>query len=617
MAYSNHVKEFEQMDDNYKILLKKPELYLNEDLVYDFMRDFKTLLYDIIHKRLSNTFEDKNEQYIRFYCNYVKEKIMPLCNKKLEVLKAKLDNITQIEDIEKVNLNYQRWVDLEDDFYALVAYRSLKDYAYYIERAKSPKKRIWGKTMVLFESFAYYAQKMILDDDIDLIRASFMPSMGKTYFCNLICCFWISYDREMSILRITYSDDLAKKFTKQISNILQSDRHKKVFPFFDKPKKDIFAEDSAYCIKFVGSQENNFNAMTRFGQVTGKRGKLLMTDDLLKGKLEADNYKLQDDLVDMYDSDWTSRGDDENQKEIHAGTMWSNHDLLNVIEKRDSEITDFIEDEKHKYTKLNSLKTNVYIGVPALDYETDESTCPLRYSTQALRRKRDVMDKFLWSAEYQQRPEEPDTLPFAYSRLQTYDEETFPKEILEGRYACRVVIDPNRRGIDYFAVPILKRYIMGYDDNSSAIWSKWYFTDVLCKKDIYKNLKYELAEKIKKNKVEKISIEINTSNELPDTLSDDLNEVGYYDFEMSPVFSTENKETKIATAQYDIRDFIVFPKKGMYSPSSEMGIAMEMLTTYSFERKPEHDDIPDTFAIFVKENVGVETENELEIVSRL
>lgn len=617
MDLSNHVDLFQHMDKNYKILLKTPKLYLDEEKLYAFMRDFKTLLYNIIYNQLSTKYSETNEKYIRYYSHYIRDNIVPLCQKKLNSLKTKLDNEEKLENIKGESENYERWYALEDDYYAMAAYRDLKCYAFYIERAKKEGNRIWDTTMPIFESFYNYAGQMIFEDKVDKIRASFMPSMGKTYACNLICAFWISYDIEMTILRITYSDDLAKKFTRQISNILKSDRHKKVFPKFNKEKKDVFKEDSAYCIQLQGCQEANFNAITRLGQVTGKRGKLLMTDDLLKGKVEAGNFKLQDDIVGMYDSDWTSRADSQNQKEIHVGTMWSNHDLLNVIEKRDYEVNSFNSDSKYKYTKVSVNGRIVYIGVPALDYDTDESTIPSRYSTAFLRRKRDVMDKYLWNAEYQQRPEEPESLPFAYSRLKTYNSETFPKAILEGRYQCRVAIDPNRKGIDYFVCPIMKRYITNYDNYGNIIWSDWYFVDVLCKKDIYKNLKYELISKIIKNKVDKISIEINTSNELNDYLEDELADNGYYDFEMSRVFSTENKETKIAMAQYDIRDHIIFPEKGMFPMNSEMGIAMEMFTTYSFDRKPDHDDVPDCIAIFTNENINNDGTNDLEVVERL
>lgn len=612
----NHVELFKNMDKNYRIMIKTPQLYNNEETVYSFMSDYKTLLYDIIYNKL-NKMTDSNEKYIRFYCNYIKDNILPLCNKKLNAIKSAIDNAKDIDILERSEENYDRWSTLEDDYFAMVAYRNLKYYAYYIERSKRPENRIWDKTMSIFEPFFYNCEKMILNKDVDKIRASYMPSMGKTYAGNLVCTFWISYDIEMTILRITYSDDLAKKFTKQISNILQSDRHKKVFPKFNKPKKDVFAEDSAYCIKLKGSEENNFNAMTRYGQVTGKRGRLLMSDDLLKGQLEAGNFKIQDEIVGLYDSDWTSRADSEDQKEIHLGTMWSNHDLLNVLEKRDSEITEFHLDTNYKYTKISENGKIIYIGVPALDYETDESTCPLRYSTQFLRRKRDTIDPFIWNAEYQQRPQEPETLPFAYSRLKTYTSDTIPNSILTGNCQTRNAIDPNRRGIDYLVVLVLKRCKLGVDEEGYDMWSDWYFTDVICRKDIYKNLRDEIASKISKNKAERITVEINTSNELSLTLEEDLAKYNYYDYEIQEIYSTENKQTKIATAQYDIRDHIIFPAKGMFASNSEMGIAMKQLTEYNIQGKVDHDDVPDCFATFIKNNSNEDNGNTLEVVDRL
>ena len=605
---SNH-DLFKKMHENLKILIKTPKLYLDENLIYSFVNDFKTLLYDIIHKQLAPHKElGDNEEMIRYYCKYIAKNLLPIANKKIVAMQNEIKSESDLVEFAKQML--EKWVLLEDDLYALVSFRSLKHFAFYIDRQKLERKKVWIKTMPIFESYFYYANKMVLDGEMNLIRASYFPGAGKTYAGNLTCAFWFGYDKEMTILRITYSEDLVKSFTKQIESIMTSDQFKKVFPEFDKPINDVFKTHNSTELWISGASNANFYATTRDGQSTGKRAKLIMIDDITKGAKEAYNVDVQKQIVVMYDNDWSSRGDDDDQKIIALGTMWSRFDLLNVIQQRDEEDGQLVDDKLFKYTKLSVNGKGAYIGVPLLDYDTDETTCPLRYSTEYGRKKREKSaDKSLFNAVYQQRPEEPEELIFAYRKLNVYTEKTFPKEILEGNYECRAFIDTNRTGFDYFVCAFYKRY-----EIQSGVFSKWYFTDVICRRQTFKQLKEDLFAKIIKHNVCKLGIEINTSNELPELIEEKLGEKGYNDIAISEVFSVERKEVKIATVQQEAIDEIIYPDKNMFADTSEMGIAMTMLTTYSIDKKNEHDDFPDCNAMFVKQAITDDSMNEFTIL---
>lgn len=610
MQKPEHYILFTEMAKNYSILLKQPNLYNDEVLLYDFMLDFKELIYDNIHNVLEPIKDKKeNEEYIRFYCKYVIKNILKLCNKKISIFQKRITSGSYTSDDEVL---CEKWKELEDDYYAIAAFRSLRHYAFYIERGN--RKKVWAKTMPVFESFCFYANKMILDGKIDLLRASYPPGFGKTYFCNLICTFWYGYDNQMTILRITYSDDLCKSFTNQISNLLKTKEHKKVFPFFNRETRDVFLEDSAYNIWFKGTPNTNFMATTRAGQSTGKRADLIIVDDILKGSTEAYNIELQNGIVRTYDTDWTTRGDNDSQKMILAGTMWSRFDLLNVVQQRDEEDGLLQEDKNFKYTQLNKNGKSVYIGVPALDYDTDESTCPLRYSTEYFKKKRHQMvDKAMFSAVYQQRPEPPEDILFDYKKLNTYNTQTYPKEIMDGIYDCRVMIDPNRKGTDYFVAAFFKRTFE--TQNGKTVYGKWYLSDILCKQKPYKIVKEELLQKIMKNRVSRISVEINTSNELGDLISTELEERGFNEIEINEVYSVDIKEIKIQNAQQEIIDEIVYPAKGLFDPKSEMGIAMNMLTAYSINQgTKDHDDVPDCIAMFTMEECNQQIANSISTI---
>ena len=609
----NHYQSFKEMDDRYKVILKYDKYYLDEKLLYSFMNDYKILLYDIIYNDLELRKENTEcEKAIRFYSQYIQENILPLCNKKIDSIKKQIEyHYQQTGEVkEELTQRNRQWLDLEDDFYAMVSLRNLVYFAFYLERGKPLKNRVWDKTMHLFESFFHYSQEMIFSGNIDLIRASFFPGAGKTYAGNILCAYWYGYDKNMTILRITYSDDLVQSFTGQIQNIMDSEQYKKVFPYFNKPDNELYKKKNSDTIWLKGSEGVNFYARTRDGQSTGKRAKLLIIDDITKGQAEAYNVSLHVSIVSRYDTDWTSRADDDDLKIIAMGTMWSRFDLLNIIQQRDEVNGQLTNDEKYKYVRVNKDKTSIYINVPALDYETDESTCPNRYSTEFFRKKRrDMTDKALFNAVYQQSPEEPEELIFGYSRLNTYNEKTFPKEILEGNYECRAMIDPNRRAFDYFVVLFFKRY-----EIEEKKWSKWYLCDAICKKKQFKQLKDLIIDKIIKNNVVKLGVEINTSNELGEWIQEKLEEKGYMDIEIEEEFSVEKKDQKIQDEQDSIINECVFPEKNLYDSKSDMGTTMDWLTTYDTSGKNEHDDVPDCCAMFTKQNVGVDLENETTVL---
>lgn len=594
-----HYSTFTKMKDNLEILLKVKKYYSDENLFYNFIKDFKTFIYDTIYSELepNKDFGD-NEKYIRLYVKYVIKKLLPICNIKIKQFH------------EKQSENLHLWIDLEDDLYAIAAFRSIKHFAYYIERGVT--KKIWRDTMPIFEVFFHYASRMILNGDVDLIRASYFPGAGKTYAGNIMCAFLIGIGPN-TILRVTYSDDMAKKFTKQIANIIESSKYKRVFPKFDMPTKDLYKTRTTQELWFSFYNESSFQAATRDGQLTGKRGKYMMIDDITKGAKEAYKVDTHKSIVDMYDADWNSRSDDDDQKLILLGTMWSPYDLLNEVQKRAEKYYTFKRDENYKYCIKDEEGKNIFISVPILDYETDESTCPTRYSTEAMRKKRnDFQDKSLFNAVYQQKPDAPSELVLDHKNLDHYNDKNIPQDILDGDYECRGMIDPTRRGFDYFSFNIYKRCKI--EENGDVKWSRWYLMDCIYQKSTAKQLLPQVVDKIIRNKMSKLTIEINTSNELPQLIEEHLEKRGYKDLDIESIFSWQKKEDKIAEALEGMKTEIVYPDQYLYSDSSEMGRMMVDFTTYDIEGNNKHDDCVDCNAMFVIYNCEQEIGNSIQVL---
>nr|DAW58816.1 MAG TPA: Terminase [Caudoviricetes sp.] len=625
--YDDNIGIFKQYVKEYGSALQIPEVYNDDESnkgFYSFMHSFYEWLYYQIHTFLTpNKNIPKYESVIKTYCNYIRDKILPICNNKIKHYNTKL--VSQ-ENAQPNRDCLKKWLDLEDNFYALACYRNLEMMALYLERGKTNK--LWAKTIHLFRNFYFYSQKLVFEQKIDMIRASYFPGAGKTYAVNILCAWWWGYDNEASIIRVTYSADLCKQFIQQITDILDSPQYRKVFPKFDIGNVGDGKTSGLYNnysveigFRFAFSSVQNFYATTRDGQTTGKRGNILIIDDITKGSDEAYDENLHKRLTNKFDTEWNSRGDSSYQPIIAVGTMWSNLDLLNVLHNRAIKNTNnnMEEDSSFKYTELSKNNdgslNSVFISTPILDYATNQSTCPLRYSTEKMLQKRDNMDEALWNAVYQQRPTPPEEFLFAISKLQTYDDSTYPKkEMLENETQCYAFIDPTRKGTDFFSMPIFKRYRI--DKNR---WSKWYWIDIIFEQKATKELMFDIAFKIINHRITKVGYENNIDVSFDSALKYTLRDLNYSgSVTIEPFYSSnESKQMKISNAAFGMKKEIIYPAPKMFAMNSPMGKAMNQLTMWSLsQRYGDHDDCPDSISMFVKYYCEEQRTNTMEVFNK-
>lgn len=578
-------------DEAFAKLSKKAKVNTKDYIL--FMIEYSTLLYKYIHEELEpkHLEDDKCEKEIRMMCVRVAKEIYP------NLIKNR-DLYCESKKVEQTIVDLFNRV--EDDLYSIMALRNLKYFAYYVDRDKIPKQRIWERgTMEIFESYYFYCNRMILDNTCDMVRASFFPGAGKSYAGNLTTAFWLGYCPTMTFLRITYNDDLTKSFVRQTCAIIKGKRFKKVFPKFDVPDKELFTIDNSTSFQLKFSHTLNLVGTTSLGKGTGFRAKVLMLDDIVKGVQDAYNVEMQQKIVNMYDNEWTSRADDSEQKIIALGTMWSCYDLLNVIQKRALKSGVF-EHPRYKYCLCDSddprLIRRVFISTPLLDFDTDESTCPKRFTTEYARKKRDeAEDKDMFEAVYQQNPQEPEELLFAYGRLHCY--RVIPFDPTRVEYETMAMIDPVREGQNYFAMPILRRF-----KKEDGTWSKFYLIDAICKFQTNDFCMPFVVDKMVRHKIEWVGYEKNVDASWIKLLRQELTKHNYTSYRVKNIYTTKNKDMKISTARNGVLNDIIYPAQGLFSPKSEIGIGMIQLTTWQFMGRNKFDDFPDAIAMFVIEN---------------
>ena len=166
---------------------------------------------------------------------------------------------------------------------------------------------------------------------------------------------------------------------------------------------------------------------------------ILYCDDLVDGIETAMSIDRLDKLWQMYYTDLRQRKVGTRAKELHIATRWSVHDVLGRVEQ------EYEGDPRAKFIRF-----------PALN-EDDESNFDypygLGYSTEALRKQREIMDDASWRALYLNEPIEREATLFQADELQYFDKlpDMEPDNII-------AVCDTKEQGSDYCAMPVLYQY---------------------------------------------------------------------------------------------------------------------------------------------------------------
>lgn len=569
------------------------ENFKNDETILLVLGDLANMMKHQVHEYLAPQNNYESEKNIRAILKVIIKTILPVCQKKIKFH-------TDTNNIEALGLYKQ----LFKKFWALVAFRSVEHFAYYMDWDRTPEKKVWEYSMPCMRGIFYHANRMILGTDVKLIRASCPVSYGKTYAFNTIAVWTLGVRPYFRVLIITESDTLVRGIVRNCKNMICSKEFSEVFPNFERYEQDeakIFSSSTIDTLVLANSTETySLTATTRLGSSNGLRCDLLILDDLTKGSKDADNIKLHNEIVSQYDNVWNARADGvQNNRILAGGTMWADYDLLNVIRKR-VEDKQKITKDKLPYTEISEDGNFIFVGVPNLDYDTDESTLPFKFPTDYLRNLRDnILEPHMWWARCQQKPLPPGGLYFDWNEFKQYD--TLPKS--DAHYA---VLDPARKGKNYVCMMIFRK-----------CGELSYLIDIIFRKEDMKKLHDPIVDKITKHNIMEFCFENNTDTSLGDLIKTKLAARCYKGCNIKSVFSSEVKEDKIFLNRSSIKDYIIIPKKGMYSKQSEMGQALEQITTYSFERKNDYDDAIETMAMYAKYYCsGSRNSNTLESFSR-
>lgn len=700
-----------------------------------------------IHSYLRELGTDEAEAEVREHIKYIVKYILPILEARIQKHKMGLKALTakKLTPVVEVKLGEEKetlrkYLEIYDDYYALVACRSMEHFAMYMEFDQPEKDKVWKYNLNCFHGFWYYANKMVLDHEYkmlekqcpvgygkcqspltnvltaqgyrllrdirvgDLVYAMednkpvirrvthrrdtrksqvkikirsgievvcspehrlytdkgykmckdittddylYEISQDKTYFVwqrvksveydetiidmvdievegahNFIANGIVSHnsysdvvmmsfifgnDINADILKVTGNPQMVADGVEKLVKYMLMPRYAKVFPQFEEYNCD---SSQMFTSLERGSTRNpgrfllrgskkgcSFLMVNKDTPVDGGRFMWRFYDDITRSKDKA-NIVAHEKDISMYVSGWKKRKyDDERSFEVFSGTTYNIQDFLSYA-KRTNGGDNALPSPINEFTSVNPVFKSVFVCVPKLD-KNDNVTFPARYSRQeAIQDRANDYETFM--AMEMQTPVPLKGNPFAYGKIQTYS--TIPREPSKTD-VCIAALDPARTGANYVSMPIMEE-----------VNGKYYLKDVVFELRPMAEMYGEIIEKIVKHRIIKLHIERNTDTSLKFLLDKMLHERGINFCEITEVYSTQQKDRKIANAEASIRNGMVFPEFGMYAQSSPMGEFMKWFTGYSYVTKNAFDDSVDSLAIFADKFILGKTKTAKAIV---
>lgn len=579
--------------------MRKSEDWHDDDKVIKVLSLLHQTYWSQIWEYYNSMNNEEGEKGIRKCVRDIIVMILPICESKCKQKR---------NDLQVTG----RYLELLDNFWALASCRSLEHFAQYLEFDKKPNQKLWKPTMHLFKGFWYYAGSMILNGDIKFISKQCFTGLGKTYSNAITLAFIFGNDINADALYVFGASENVGTFTTGLIDLMVTPRYCKIFPYFKQFLRDdaeltanaMFSirqcKDTGSKFRIVGSTKPvNLRVVSKDKNTNGVRAKFLFLDDIAQ-LVDANNPKAHERDIFKLRNEWIKRYYDvRNFFIIAGGTTYSVDDILTyLLRVNNGEIAE--KTKVNKFTKIANSdfiihnSKAVFVCVPKLDYETDESTFPEKYPTLEARADRDnsTDNGRMFAAMEQQLPLSSIENPFDWGNIHIY--ESLPKTFEQGGTRdkrCRFIFDPSRKGNDATCCLFF-----------SQDGDKHYFVDAFVDNQpldhIYpsgKDVLDEVCEKIIAHRCIEGMVEENTASNIVTQITERLAKKGWKGTKVGGYYSYKVKKDKIYAQQTAIQSFLYFPSRRIFTANSEVGRAMRDITYWKYKDNIA-DDAPECCA---------------------
>lgn len=528
---------------------------------------------------------------------------LPVCAAKKEKFAAAALRFKKSKDEARMVVAYEgakKWEALEYDFQCLVAFRSLEHFALLWERDFADEDKVFkwsldpnhdgGKTGVS-KPFFFYFNQMVLQKKIKFISKQYPTGYTKTLSDSIAIAWLLGMDVNNDVLKVLGNPVLITTTMNTIVGIMTKPFFGQVFPKFAKWFEDGEKPINMFSICRIRDGELlladsiktlNLKVIAKDTPIDGIRVRFLFLDDVCRSKDAGNNAQHEKDIANYWNSWWKRNYNTDDFYIVVGGTAYSIYDIISTLIRHYSG-GKMKPSGRNKYTYTNLDETAVFIKIPKLDPITDESTFPKRFPTEEARRIRS-RDYRMFMAMEQQQPLPPETTPFYWDNLLTY--EFIPEE--NRSPFCWASLDPVRIGGDNVAMPIFRK-----------IGELYYLVDCIYEQAEMERMYTLIVDKIEQHYITRLVIERNTDTSLKKLLDDMLRERGIHCCDITEIYTYDKKEVRITNMQNTIKTQLVFPAEKLYARSSMVGRFMYDIVSFSWKMSDNvHDDSIDATTMF-------------------
>lgn len=240
------------------------------------------------------------------------------------------------------------------------------------------------------------------------------PRHGKTLTVSRLFPAWLfSHAPHIRLITASYGATLAYRNSRVVRNLIAREDYQQAYPSVK------LASDSAAVDEWdIAQYEGGLIAAGVGGGVTGHGANLIIIDDVVKSRAEAESATYRQRVKDWYENDLLTRLEEPGGAIILMMTRWHSDDLAGYL----------LASEAHMWHVLT---------LPALAGQDDplgrEFGAALwadRYSVDILNERRARMGEYAFASLYQQQPIPSGTRVFDIDKIEIIDHEPKSKEFV-------------------------------------------------------------------------------------------------------------------------------------------------------------------------------------------